>query len=337
MFVKHSRSSRVAGPARLLLGAGAVAAGGRVALHRYATAIKATSDPEIDPLYDLPDDVAYHDLPAADGGSVHVLERGAGRPLLLIHGVTLQARVWAPQFHLLADRYRVLAMDVRGHGRSTAGRDGFGRRVAASDVKAVLEHFDLHGAVVVGHSMGGMILMEFAGDFRDVLDQRVAGLVFMDTAAYQVLPKMALPVMKNLGRRVGTRYEAGRRVPDRRMGDDDLSWVMSRLAFGARPSGRAVDEVRRCGAEVPQSTALPSWIDILDHDAREALGATATPSMVLVGSRDLLTPVAGARRIAEFLPHARLEVLAGCGHQMMQERPYEFAELLDDFSRSLPL
>lgn len=178
--------------------------------------------------------------------------------------------------------------------------------------------------------------MEFAGDFPDELQKRVAGLVFMDTAAYQVLPKVALPVMQALGRRVRARYESGRPIPYRGMGDDDLSWVMSRLAFGARPPARAVDEMRRCGAEVPQSTALPSWIDILDHDAREALAATSTPSMILVGSRDLLTPVAGARRIAEFLPRARLEVLAGCGHQMMQERPFEFARLLDDFTAGLP-
>ncbi|HET6966350.1 MAG TPA: alpha/beta hydrolase [Acidimicrobiales bacterium] len=322
-------------PAALVAG-GVAAVGARVALHRSAVAIKARVDPQLDPLYDLPGDVAHHEVPATDGGSIHVVERGQGRPLLLIHGVTLQAGVWAPQFNLLADRYRVLAMDVRGHGRSTAGEDGFGRRIAARDVASVLDHFGLEGAVVVGHSMGGMILMEFAGDFPDLLDKRVAGLVFMDTAAYQVLPKIALPVVQALGRRVRTRYESGRPVPDRPMGEDDLSWVMTRLAFGARPSARAVDEVRRYGAEVPQSTALPSWIDILDHDAREALAATSTPSMILVGSRDLLTPVAGARRIAQFLPHARLEVLKGCGHQLMQERPLEFARLLDDFTAGLP-
>ena len=60
--------------------------------------------------------------------------------------------------------------------------------------------------------------------------------------------------------------------------------------------------------------------------------ATKTPSLVLVGSRDLLTPVFAARRIASFLPDARLEVLEGAGHQLMQERPYEVARLLDEFA-----
>jgi pimeloyl-ACP methyl ester carboxylesterase len=313
----------------------AAVAGTRTGLHRQAAAIKARTDDRLDPLFDLPEDVAHHDIPAADGGSIHVLEKGHGRPLLLIHGITLQARIWAPQFHLMTDRYRVLAMDVRGHGQSTAGTDGFGRRIAARDVKAVLDHFDLRDAIVVGHSMGGMILMEFAGDFVEELAERVAGLVFMDTAAYQLAPKPVLPLAQAMGRRLRTRMDAGRRVPQRGMQDDDLSLVMTRLAFGANPSYRAVQETLRCGIEVPQSTTMPSGIDLLDHDARKALAATKTPSMILVGSRDLLTPVYAARRIAEFLPHARFEVLPRAGHQLMQERPFEVAELIDSFAADL--
>jgi non-heme chloroperoxidase len=317
------------------VGLAAAAGAGRAGLGVAAGRIRRRRDPDLDPLFDMPADVIHHEVGAADGGRIHVVERGAGRPLLLIHGITLQARIWAPQLHLMADRYQVLAMDVRGHGTSRAGADGFGRRAAARDVKTVLDHFDLRGAVVVGHSMGGMILMEFAGDFPDELAERVAGLVFMDTAAYQLAPKPVLPVAKALGRRVRRRFDAGRPIPERPMGDDDLSWVLSRLAFGADPPARAVDEVRRCGAEVPQSTSLPSGIDLLDHDARDALAATSTPSMILVGSRDLLTPVAAARRIARFLPHARFEVLPRAGHQLMQERPHEVAQLLDEFTAEL--
>lgn len=308
----------------------------RLALHRSVEALKAATDPDLDALYDLPPDVVDHEIAAPDGGSLHLLERGQGRPLLLIHGITLQAGIWAPQLHQLADRFRVLALDVRGHGQSQAGRDGFGRKVAARDVAAVLQHFDLHDAVIVGHSMGGMILMEFAGDFPDLLAERVAGLVFMDTAAYQLLPRPALPIAQALARRVRYRFEAGGSIPQRSIGEDDLSWALARMALGARPSARAVDQVRRYLEEVPQSTSLPSGIDLLDHDARRALGATRTPSMVMVGSRDLLTPVFAARRIARFLPGSRLEILPGAGHQLMQERPREVAGLLDDFVASLP-
>ena len=311
---------------------GLVAAGGRAALRRSVGATKSRTDAEIDPLLDLPSDVVHHEITAHDGGSLHVIERGSGRPLLLIHGVTLQAGVWSAQFHLMADRYRILALDVRGHGKSLAGTDGFGRTVAARDVATVLDHFDLRDAIIIGHSMGGMITMEFAGDFPDELADRVAGLVFMDTAAYQILPRAVLPVAKLLGHRVSTRFAAGRPVPERKFGDDDISWFMTRLAFGSNPSAKAVAQVRGYLEEVPQSTSLPSWIDLLDHDAREALKQTKTPSLILVGSRDLLTPVFAARRIATFLPDAGFEVLEGAGHQLMQERPYEVARLIDEFA-----
>ena len=320
---------------RAVVLAGVAGVGLAAGLHRSAASVKKRTNPELDHLYDLPGDVVHHEVTAHDGGSLHVVERGQGRPLLLIHGITLQAGVWAPQFHTMADRYRILAVDVRGHGRSRAGSAGFGRTIAARDVKTVLDHFDLHDAVIVGHSMGGMILMEFAGEYPGELTDRVAGVVFMDTAAHQVLPKLVLPVAKVFSRPLKARVAAGRPIPQRQMGEDDLSWVLTRLAFGKTPSAKAVDQVRRYGAEVPPTTSLPSGIDLLDHDAREALAATKTPALVLVGSLDRLTPPAAARRIAEFLPQARLEVLPGAGHQLMQERPAEVAALIDDFVAGL--
>jgi pimeloyl-ACP methyl ester carboxylesterase len=313
----------------------AAAVAGRMALHQTATALRAGTDDDLDPLFEVPPDVIHHEIDAVDGGTIHVIERGTGRPLLLIHGITLQAGVWAPQLNLMADHYQVLAMDVRGHGRSVAGDEGFGRKAAARDVKAVLDHFDSRGAIAVGHSMGGMILMEFAGDFPEELSKGVAGLVFMNTAAYEILPRPALPVAKALGRYIGHRMEAGKAIPERKMGEDDLSWIIARVVFGAHPPAKAVDQVRGFQKEVPQSTSVPFGVDLLDHDARETLAATRIPSMVMVGSRDLLTPVYAARRIARFLPNARFEVLPGAGHHVMEERPFEVASLIDDFAASL--
>lgn len=307
---------------------------GRVALRQAALAARRRTDPELDPLYEMPGDVTSHRIPAADGGTLHVIERGAGRPLVLVHGITLQVGVWAPQLRTMADRYRLVALDVRGHGLSTAGSDGFGRRAAAGDLATLLEHLDLRDAIVVGHSMGGMILMQFAGDHPDVLAERVAGTVFMNTAAHQVLPPVLLPALRFLGRRGTARLEAGRSVPA--FGDDDLSWVAARLAFGAAPSARAVAQLRRYLLDVPQSTSLPSLVDLFDHDGRDALAATRTPSLVLVGSRDLLTPVAAARRIAAALPDCRLEILPRAGHQLMQERPAALARLIDEFAAGIP-
>ena len=78
-----------------------------------------------------------------------MVERGQGRPLVLLHGVTLQAEAWAPFLHLLGDQFRVIAIDVRGHGLSNPGTEGIGRLRAADDLATLLEQLDLRDAIVI--------------------------------------------------------------------------------------------------------------------------------------------------------------------------------------------
>jgi pimeloyl-ACP methyl ester carboxylesterase len=289
--------------------------------------IRGAVDDDLDPLYELPPDVTRHDIGSHDGGNIHVVERGAGRPLVLVHGVTLQAEAWAPLVHLLADRFRVIAVDVRGHGRSSPGADGVGRKLAAADLAAVLDHLDLRDAVVMGHSMGGMILGELCADFPAVVADRLVALVFMSTVVSHLVPPVVLPAWGRVERRTLRRVSAGRSLP-RVVGDNDRSLVVTRLAFGSRPSGAAVEQARRLGAAVDVSSYLPLWLDLLDYDGEAALESVDLPAMVLVGSRDLLTPVYMARRVAAHLRHGELHVLPGAGHQLMAERPREVASYL---------
>ncbi len=167
-----------------------------------------------DTWFDLPEDVEHRDVPTHDGGSVHVVEHGSGRPLVLLHGVTLAAEVWAPIMHLVGDRFRVIALDVRGHGRSVVGDDGIGRVPAAHDLATVLDALDVRDAVVMGHSMGGMILGRFCGDFPEVLRHRVAGLVFMDTVVSHVMPPGVDSLVNRAGQAMLAREAAGA-VPPR--------------------------------------------------------------------------------------------------------------------------
>ncbi|MEI7593089.1 MAG: alpha/beta hydrolase [Actinomycetes bacterium] len=321
-----------------LVGAASAALGlfaaGTAANRLISRRIRSSVDADLDPLYALPSDVIRHDVASHDGGNIHVVELGSGRPLVLIHGVTLQAEVWAPMLHLLADRFRVVAVDVRGHGRSVVGQDGIGRRLAARDLATVFEHLDLQGAIVMGHSMGGMILGEFCGDFPDLVSERVAGLVFMSTASSQLVPAALVPFAERIERYALRRVETGRSLP-RVMGDNNRSLVATRVAFGSRPSGVAVEQARRLGADVDLSAYLPLWLDLFDYDGEAALAAVDVPALVLVGARDLLTPVSMAKRIDRHLQHSTMLVIPGAGHQLMQERPREVSEAIVDLARGL--
>ncbi|CAN5861392.1 hypothetical protein BH23ACT2_BH23ACT2_12510 [soil metagenome] len=283
--------------------------------------------PVDDALLDLPDGLVHHLLDTDDGGTVHAIEQGEGRPLVLLHGITLRADVWAPQFHHLSDRYRVIAVDLRGHGRSIAGADGYGLPRLAADLATVLVELDLRDAVVVGHSMGGMTAMQFCGDHPDVLAERVAGLVFLATRAHQVMPPYVDRVARALVARGQSRVDAGGALPARAT----VSSRIVRAAFGDRPSPKAIALVAEMGQSMAPEALLPSVAGLFDHDARQTLGDTDTPSLVVVGTRDVLTPVPSSRHLARLLPDSDFVVLSRAGHQLMQERPDEVAELVDAF------
>jgi pimeloyl-ACP methyl ester carboxylesterase len=318
----------------LALGAGMAVLAGAAAVTVAGGRVRRASDPELDALLGAPDDVIHHQLPTRDGGSLHVVERGRGRPVVLLHGVTLQWWVWGAQFNTLADRYRVLAWDMRGHGRSTAGRDGVTLEAVADDLATLLEDLDLHDALVVGHSMGGMALGRFCVRHPDLMHERCAGLMFLATSAAPV----ALPAivgggagLVNLAQRFTT---AGMRAPRLRYGwpDTAATALFLRAAFGRRASGRAVDEVRRMIAELPPETAVEAGSAIASHDVREDLHHVEVPSLVVVGDADLLTPPAHARGVAAAVPGSQLRVLAGVGHQVMQEDPEALASLIDELA-----
>lgn len=315
------------------LGLGAAAVGAYKATHPADARGPLSPDPGRarrpvdDALFDLPGDVVHHHLDTPDGGVVHAVEKGAGRPLVLLHGITLRHDVWAPQFHQLTDRYRVIAVDLRGHGESRAGSDGFGLGRLATDLATLLVALDLRGAVVVGHSMGGMTAMQFAGDHADVLAERVDGLVFVATRAHQVMPPYLDRGAAALVAKGQALIDGGGELPSRAT----VTTRAARLAFGDRPPKRAVEIVAGMGQSMLPEALLPSLAGLVQHDARVALRATHTPSLVIVGTRDLLTPVPGARHLAHLLPDAELVVLPKAGHQLMQERPEELAELLDAF------
>lgn len=323
---------------RTLLGLVGIAGAGLAAERLLARRVRSRTAPEADRLLRPPDDVGHHTIPTHDGGSLHVVERGQGRPLVLLHGIMLNAELWSPQLHGLADGFRVLAVDLRGHGRSRAGTDGYGMEVLGRDVATILTELDLHNALVVGHSMGGMATLTFALDHPDLRRERVAGLGLVATAAAQLFPNALVPRMAALGGLVVERLDSGRPVPALRFTGNDLSLFLCRAAFGKHPSAAAVEQVRASIEATDDDALHRSAIGILDHHATDRLGEIDTPAFVVVGRRDILTPATFGRRLAERLPDAELTVLAGAGHQLMQERPDALGGLIRDLAaRTAPV
>jgi pimeloyl-ACP methyl ester carboxylesterase len=305
----------------------AALAGAKVAGHQVRRSVDDAKDDPLAP----PEGVSHRTLHTADEGTIHLVELGSGRPVVLLHGVTLQWWVWSATMRLLAERYRVIAWDMRGHGRSVAGHDGVTMDAMARDLAQVLDELDLDDAVVVGHSLGGMVLGHFASHHHDTLDARVGGLLFLATSAAsvsirgiaggligasKVLPRMAAQAARNP--RWAYRWD-----------DNDLSAAFVRAAFGKGATARMIDDVRRMLVDCPSQTLAEAGVAIAEHDVREALAARTVSTMVVVGDQDRLTPPAHAKVLAKLIPDTELVVLPGIGHQVMQEAPAQLADAVD--------
>lgn len=274
----------------------------------------------------LADDVIDRTMATDDGGVVHWIEPASletagepAAPLVLLHGITLEAEAWFNQFDL-CDVARVMAIDLRGHGRSVAGTDGATIATNASDLATLLEREDLRNAVLVGHSMGGMVVAHLLATApADVID-RVRGVVFVGSAVRS--PVRRLPGqarLEGIAQRTALAAVLGT-VPD-----SDAGHLAVLATFGRRPSPADVQAVVSSFDRLHPDTFWQSMPSIMDHDVRDLLGLRTDLGeldiAVMVGERDRLTPVRCATELAAVFPQATLEIVPEVGHQLMMEAP----------------
>jgi pimeloyl-ACP methyl ester carboxylesterase len=322
------------------LGAGvATAAGvaGWALQHRAVSRSSATAEEMTAEGLTLPDDLRHHFVDVEDGGRIHVVERGQGPALVLLHGIMLSSALWVHQLRDLADHHRVIAIDLRGHGQSLPGSAGTGLEILAADVRLVLETLGVEQAVVVGHSMGGMVALQMAVDLpREERRRRIAGIVLTSTTAgpFATLPGWT-GVVRATGPVTARALLLGERFGAKALPSRDLRWWVTRLGFGADAPAvqvRFVEAMHRGTSSRTLAGLIPT---LATFDLSARLGALDLPVLVVVGSHDHLTAPKLARRMAAALPEAQLVELPRCGHMPMLERRHEFSRLVDEFTAKL--
>jgi pimeloyl-ACP methyl ester carboxylesterase len=268
----------------------------------------------------------------ADGVSLHVDLDGpddAPATVVLAHGWTLDRRTWAPVAHALTTGpapVRVVRPDHRGHGRSAAV-DPATMTIdqLADDLAAVIAATAPRGPLVLaGHSMGGMTLMALADRHPGVLD-RAGGIALVATASgglaerpFGLSPRRAAAVRRIEERVYGSRRWSSRRsLGDPRLLAPAMRWLLLGPRAGVQARRITCDVVAAC-----RPLTVSGFRPTLEaHERDAALAAFASiPTVVLVGSRDRLTPVRAARRIADALPSAGLTIFPGAGHMLPLER-----------------
>ncbi len=265
---------------------------------------------------------------AADFGTLHHEDAGAGAPVVLVHGWSLSSAAFAEEIDLLARHRRVVAPDLRGHGRSAAPPAPFGLADLARDLARLLDALALEGAVLLGWSLGAQVALAAVPLVRE----RLAALVLVSGTprftADEGWPH-GLPGRSVDGLAARLRRDAPRAVAR----FFDGMFVEGELDDAGRARASAV----RAATPAPDAAALRSGLDVLaSADLRGSLPALDLPVLLVHGDRDPVCPSGASRAMAAAIPGALLALLPDAGHAPFLSRPDPFRGALTSFLASLP-
>lgn len=269
-------------------------------------------------------------MPRVRVNGIHLFfeEAGTGPPIIFVHAYPMGRTMWAPQVAHFQRRYRAIAYDCRGFGKSDAplAPDEYSQPRSVEDLRGLLRGLGIPRAAVVGLSMGGNIALHFALNHP----AEVAGVVICDTGAGSDDPVQFGAVTDGWARTAETGGVEG-----------FATAIFTHPIF----AGYAARGPAEAAAMCQMITAHPPHG--VTHTARGTLGkrppifaleerlrTLAVPSLILVGERDLPC-IAPSQFLADRIPDAQLHVMAGCGHFINLERPAEFNRFLEAFFRKI--
>ena len=256
----------------------------------------------------------------ANGIRIHAEVKGSGPWLVLSHSLACCTAMWREQIDRFSERYRVLAFDTRGHGRTDAPAGPYTLDLLADDLEALLDKAGVDRCHFAGLSMGGMIGMTHALRYPG----RFESLILCDTSSR--IPAEARPLWQQ---RIDLAQTQG-------MAALAPSTLERWFTEGFRQSQAQV--VHAVG-DLIRATPVPGFVGcchaISQLDLTDKLGAIRVPTLVLVGDRDVGTPVEASRVIHQAIPGAQLGVIPSASHLSNIEQPETFDFLLDRFLSGL--
>jgi pimeloyl-ACP methyl ester carboxylesterase len=234
---------------------------------------------------------------------------GAGETLVLIHGLGANAAGWVEQIEALSTSYRIIAMDLRGHGGSgQRSEEPVTIRSFVDDIAALLKGLRVERAHVCGNSLGGMIVLELYVRYPALMKS----LILADTTAFFPPPNLMedfLRFFDHLDMRAWARFMAPRLL---------------------RPESLVSleDEVVQTMATTSRAVYRQGLVAAFQADYRWMLPTMDIPTLILVGDEDQATPMGYARFLAGQIKGSVLQVVPEAAHLPHRENPRAFNGLL---------
>ena len=254
-----------------------------------------------------------------DGTQIHAFVAGDGPVVVLAHGYCIDRRAWNVVVdQLLKEGFRVITFDQRGHGDSTVGNDGIGSEQMASDYQALLEHFDVRGGVLVGHSMGAFLSVVFLLNYAEAASERLRGAVLFAGMAGQVRRgslqnRIQIPLVKwGIISRIARSPTYGA--------------LFGASLYGECPSPSGIQYFLELFLAQNYRPLMPILRAMADEDHYARLPEIGTECVVISGELDKTTPRWHSERLATEIPRARAIWVAGRGHLLNWEAPEALIE-----------
>ena len=257
-------------------------------------------------------------LAQINGITLAFTDQGTGFPLVFIHAFPLNRTMWQEQARALSSQFRVITIDLRGHGESDAPLWHYTLDQAADDVRSLLDHLSIRHAVFVGLSMGGYILFAFYRKYPEL----VKGLVLADTRAQADTEdgKRARFEMAQIAYKQGAGAIADIMVPK----------LLSPATIRTRPE--LVQGVRTMIENNQVSGIAGDLMAMAERsDSIPLLEQITCPTQIIVGELDLPTPPSDAKLMADRIPNARLAVIPEAAHLSNLEQPDLFNDMVRSF------
>lgn len=253
-----------------------------------------------------------------NGINIAYTDSGQGHPLVFIHAFPLSQQMWKPQVAVFEQQYRVITLDLRGHGETDTLLWNFTLEDYAKDIYELLRHLKVEQATFIGLSMGGYILFAFYRLFPAM----VSALVLADTRAQadNEEGKAGRLAMAQTAHTQGPTAIADMMIPKlltstTTENQKDLVEGVRTMILKNQSVGIIVDLMAM--AARPDSTAL--------------LAQISCPTLVVVGEEDIATPPPESHDMVDRIPNSELVTIPDAGHLSNYEQPETFNEALQTF------
>jgi 3-oxoadipate enol-lactonase len=242
----------------------------------------------------------------------------AALPVVFIHGFPFSHEMWRPQLTILGARFRAVAYDLRGHGKSGAGDGQYTFEFFVDDLVALLDHMKIEKAVLCGLSMGGYIALRTV----ERNPERIRGLILADTQAKADSDETKL--------RRGASIKAVKAHGVNAYAEGFVKTAFAPESF--KKKADAIDMIRR----IIESNSAPGVCGALlalatRTDTTDALAGIRVPTLILVGEHDALTPVSASKEMHERIDNSEMHVIQNAAHMSNLENPEAFNNHVIDF------